>query len=672
MSVNYQPSPISDSDIPFGFVEADGVHDQAWQEQFQADEASLRNRGFTSDFCGAWNSFWQLIAREYSPEIETRWNTPAAPLLESARLSYMALMSAAVRADKSKARLRRFKCSAALLWSYRSGELIPDGEHDDPERRRVQKNFARYWRGENGWRACHRLQVATGLPFFDRTRRTFKGNEKAAEAAFYTDSLTDLFGEIVRRKNSYRGTVRVERFNRATREALALFRREAAHKCENRETCQRPHLYAPEAKTDSPEVKGNNSKSGAAKKQRAKIINFAQAKEKILSGIEIATARANAGKMTAEEADELILLLAPLVEIASSVRESSDGTALNPSEDVTHPVSADSPEFVARGQNEKSDFPQQNEETGEVHADKNIRMEIQPENVTTDDFLAAFVPDPCEEINLRAFKPKEAPESEERFAPRKERTFREALSCADDLQKSLAELNKTRGLYFVVNGGGDRDDEITNFRACFAEMDEKTLAEQHAIFDAAPIPPTIRVETRKSVHSYWLLKPGATAAEWRELQARLIQYFKSDPKIKNPSRVMRLPGFNHVRYSNGLLSYKPVVVAAFDPTRKFAIGELLAAFPSVVKPRRPQPASSLDAFSDFEGRKRELGARIAAHPTAKHNGRGKWDARAVCHDGKGATGLFYDPSKNVVWCNAGCDIGKISRAFGLRSTGGIA
>ncbi len=224
----------------------------------------------------------------------------------------------------------------------------------------------------------------------------------------------------------------------------------------------------------------------------------------------------------------------------------------------------------------------------------------------------------------------------------------------------------------MVNGGGDRDEEIINFRACFAEMDDVPLVEQHAAFDAAPIPSTIRVETLKSVHGYWLLKPGATAAEWRELQARLIHYFKSDPKIKNPSRVMRLPGFNHVRYSNGLLSYKPVVVVAFDPTRKFAIGELLAAFPAVVKPRVVRPVSSLNAYSDLEGSKKELGARIAAHSTAKRNGRGNWDCRAVCHDGNGATGLFYDPSQNFVWCNAGCDLAKISRAFGVRSTGGIA
>ncbi len=66
-----------------------------------------------------------------------------------------------------------------------------------------------------------------------------------------------------------------------------------------------------------------------------------------------------------------------------------------------------------------------------------------------------------------------------------------------------------------------------------------------------------------------------------------------------------------------------------------------------------------------QGGNKELGARIAAHSTAKRNGRGNWDARAVCHDGKGATGLFYDPSQNFVWCNAGCDLAKISRAFGV-------
>jgi hypothetical protein len=136
-----------------------------------------------------------------------------------------------------------------------------------------------------------------------------------------------------------------------------------------------------------------------------------------------------------------------------------------------------------------------------------------------------------------------------------------------------------------------------------------------------------------------------------------------------------LPGFNHVSYhDNGLLSYKAVEVVDFDPSRRFAASEMLAAFPPAPEemPKRGPLFKSPSALpsSGLDELKRELGARIEAHPTARRNGRGKIDCRGVCHDGKGSTGLFYDVNKNFVWCNAEtpCDLSTIMRAFGLEPT----
>jgi hypothetical protein len=628
--------------------------DVSFEESLWADAATLKARGFASDFCGAWLALWQLIMRDCGHTIESFLNEPAAALIEAARLSYMALMSAAVRADKSKSQRRRFKCPAGLLWSYRSGEIIPEGERDDPERRRVLSNFARYWRA-SGWRPVFRFQKATHLMFFDCSSRDFKDNRKAAEAASFTDYLTDLINEIIRRKNSYRGGSRVERFNRAAREALENFRR-------------RVPPFAPNAEPEQP-------KGGAAAetetRQRPKSINFDQAKKKILAGVQIVRARAEAGKLTPGEAEELILLLAPVVEIAQAVRLSSEEKTVLPSEDTTQFEPGVPPDLITRGRDGVSNFPAEKCKTGEVHADKNIRVDCSGPvipDVSPSEFLSAFYPSTQQAVRLRLFKPKGAPDGP-RFTSKKIPTTREALACDSQLLERLRSLNQSRGLYFVVNGGGDSDAEITCFNAFFAEMDEGTLAEQHAKLDACPIPPTIRVETLKSVHAYWLAAPGCAVEEWREVQRRLIHYFGSDPKIKNPSRVMRLPGFNHVRYSDGLLSYKPVVVAAFDKSRRFTVPEMLKAFPAVPESRSKVERGPVKEFSgSYEEHKRELGARIAAHPTARRNGRGKWDCRGVCHDGKGDTGLFYDPTDDFVWCNADppCDLGTISRAFGMR------
>jgi len=114
----------------------------------------------------------------------------------------------------------------------------------------------------------------------------------------------------------------------------------------------------------------------------------------------------------------------------------------------------------------------------------------------------------------------------------------------DDSQ--LKKENKTRGVYFVVNSGGQSDADITKFNAVFCEVDNLPLADQHKLYNNCPLAPSIRVETKKSVHAYWLLEPGATEAEWRRAQQGLIEYFKSDPAIKNPSRVMRVPGYDHI------------------------------------------------------------------------------------------------------------------------------
>lgn len=104
-----------------------------------------------------------------------------------------------------------------------------------------------------------------------------------------------------------------------------------------------------------------------------------------------------------------------------------------------------------------------------------------------------------------------------------------------------------RGLYFVVNDGGTTDIEITLCRAFFVEWDDRPKEDQLYIYKELNLPvPTFQVETGKSIHNYWVLKKPVSQLIWKPIQKRLVDYTKSDPSIKNPSRVMRLPGFYYV------------------------------------------------------------------------------------------------------------------------------
>src|SRR5215467_1466561 len=106
------------------------------------------------------------------------------------------------------------------------------------------------------------------------------------------------------------------------------------------------------------------------------------------------------------------------------------------------------------------------------------------------DFLNAFFPDADESIHFRAFAAKG------RDAVVSARTFagtRNQLMTLPALQDQLIQANEERGLYFVVNSGGNNDAEIDRYNAFFAENDDLPLHEQHARLDTYPLVPSIRV-----------------------------------------------------------------------------------------------------------------------------------------------------------------------------------
>jgi hypothetical protein len=192
------------------------------------------------------------------------------------------------------------------------------------------------------------------------------------------------------------------------------------------------------------------------------------------------------------------------------------------------------------------------------------------------------------------------------------------------------------------------------------------MEEQHAALDTAPLATSIRVETKKSVHAYWLIEGECTEAEWRDVQERLIAYFGGDEKIKNPSRTMRLPFFNHVAYNEeDSYSYKPVEVVTFEPSRRYTVAEMLAAFPA---PRKSQPlifaGSSTSSFSpDWVELNAELKRRISQ--TGRMNRRGIIETKGVCHSGRSNSAVMFNPATGAVKCLNGCAHAEVLRAFGL-------
>lgn len=158
--------------------------------------------------------------------------------------------------------------------------------------------------------------------------------------------------------------------------------------------------------------------------------------------------------------------------------------------------------------------------------------------------------------------------------------FPKNIKCKlSDLKITLNELreyNKDNyGVFFVVNGGGQKKEDVKITRAHFIEMDEGSFEEQAEKINNCPLEPSIVIKTRKSLHCYWLVDCGDIGL-FEKIQNRMIAYFGSDPAVKDPSRVMRLPGFYHCKE-------EPIMVniVKFNRDVKYMQHQLMEVFPEV-------------------------------------------------------------------------------------------
>jgi Protein of unknown function (DUF3987) len=129
------------------------------------------------------------------------------------------------------------------------------------------------------------------------------------------------------------------------------------------------------------------------------------------------------------------------------------------------------------------------------------------------------------------------------------------LKATDHGKKAVASSDTAlqwqqegRGVYIVINDGGDTDATITGCRAIFCEWDDRPLDWQITAWQELNLPePSLMVATGgKSIHCYWIFNDPITVEQWRDLQVRLLEYADADRTLKNPSRVMRLPGAWHL------------------------------------------------------------------------------------------------------------------------------
>ena len=188
-------------------------------------------------------------------------------------------------------------------------------------------------------------------------------------------------------------------------------------------------------------------------------------------------------------------------------------------------------------------------------------------------------------VRLRSFFPKGHP-----------------LKASDHGKKSHANgdwiyrmQSEGRGVYIVVNDGGDTDSEITSCRAFFCEWDDRPKEEQINAWKELGLPePSLQIDTgNKSIHNYWVLKKVIDPKTWKPIQERLLDHADADRALKNPSRVMRLAGTYHMK-DNGKQGGMTRII--FNSNKKYSYKDIEACLPTLKQHEKVKNAVSFDEF----------------------------------------------------------------------------
>jgi putative DNA primase/helicase len=149
-------------------------------------------------------------------------------------------------------------------------------------------------------------------------------------------------------------------------------------------------------------------------------------------------------------------------------------------------------------------------------------------------------------------------------------------------------LNKVgSGIFVAVNetdGKGRKNENIVRVRAHFIDSDNEPIEDVCKRFS---LKPHMIVETSAGKgHAYYLVSDTALD-EFSKIQSMLIQALGTDPAVKDLPRVMRLPGFNHMKGEARLVR----LVHIENDLRPYTKAEILSALPPVADPvvSAPQP-----------------------------------------------------------------------------------
>jgi putative DNA primase/helicase len=214
------------------------------------------------------------------------------------------------------------------------------------------------------------------------------------------------------------------------------------------------------------------------------------------------------------------------------------------------------------------------------------------------DFLQILDPRPDATFNIEHYTDLSMGEEKPKPDPLAGRYPNLTITAVQTLIPKLHSINNSGAGIFVARNqcSGQRSkDTVTRVRGVHADMDGVGASELAAV--TVLLQPSIIVQssTQDRNQLYWQLSEGEFLShdETEGINRRLVTSHSADKAAVDVSRLLRLPGFKHMKYSSK--GETPTVTLISDgPT--YTAEEIRNAFPPIeakAKPKKPAPPSNI-------------------------------------------------------------------------------
>lgn len=221
------------------------------------------------------------------------------------------------------------------------------------------------------------------------------------------------------------------------------------------------------------------------------------------------------------------------------------------------------------------------------------------------------------------------------------------------------------GIFWTLNefDGPRQISHLTRIAAWAVDMDIGTKAEMRAKLEASPLVPSYIVETKRGFQAYWAAR-DARPEHWNAIVLdRLVPHYGADANARDLARILRVPGFMHLKDPADPFPVRAVWSQRVSYTERQVIERYADHGKAERDAKEHQAVKAAVKFADSDGFWDRVWAldckdgleRLSGHPAVRG------ERFTFRENRSGTRNIYVDDKGSSAWVDSNGRIGSLSK-----------